>query len=172
MLLWSDVTCGPRLLNCRLPALGWSIREIRSHGCFLHYWWKEIQNFHVQACFHNRNKFTQKQNFKSWRVPMVLKLTNRLPNSTGLGREVLGPAPSSVGQRSAWSTVVRQIHFGRKKDPISGKSDLQYLLRNIIAKCSDFKNKETALQYFGSQLGFEVLLTPKFHTELAGEGIE
>ncbi len=59
-----------------------------------------------------------------------------------------------------------------KKDPISGKSDLQYSLRNITAECTDFKNEETALQYLGSQLGVQVLLTPKFHAELAGEGIE
>jgi hypothetical protein len=42
-----------------------------------------------------------------------------------------------VGERAAQSTVVRQIHFGRKKDPISGKSNFQNLLRNIIAECSD-----------------------------------
>ena len=47
------------------------------------------------------------------------------------------------------------------KNPISGKSDLQYLLRNIIAKCSDFKNEETALQYLGSQLGVQVLFNSK-----------
>ena len=34
-----------------------------------------------------------------------------------------------------------------KKDPITGRSDLQYLLQNLIAECSDFKDEETALQY-------------------------
>ncbi len=78
-----------------------------------------------------------------------------------------------MGERSAQSTVVRQIHIGRKKDTISGKGDLQNLLRNIIAECSDFKkNEETVLQYLGSQLGVQVRFTPKFHAELAGEGIE
>ena len=36
----------------------------------------------------------------------------------------------------------------------------------------DFKNKETALQYLGTQLGVRVELTPKIHAELAGEGVE
>ncbi|KAI2512933.1 hypothetical protein MHU86_1479 [Fragilaria crotonensis] len=59
-----------------------------------------------------------------------------------------------------------------KKDTISGKIDLRYSLRHLIAECADFKDEETALQYLGSQLGITVLLTPKFHAELAGEGIE
>ena len=32
--------------------------------------------------------------------------------------------------------------------------------------------EETALQYLGSQLGLQVMLTPEFHSEFAGEGIE
>ena len=59
------------------------------------------------------------------------------------------------------------------KNPISGNFDLQYSLRSIMAACHDFKNEETALQFLGSQLGVQVLLTPKCHAELlAGEGIE
>ncbi len=41
-----------------------------------------------------------------------------------------------------------------------------------MAECTDFKEEETALQYLGTQLGVRVQLTPKFHTELAGEGVE
>jgi hypothetical protein len=37
-----------------------------------------------------------------------------------------------------------------------------------MAECRDFKDKETALQDLGTQLGVEVILTPKFHAELAG----
>ena len=59
-----------------------------------------------------------------------------------------------------------------KKDTISGRIDLQYSLRHLIAECTDFKDEETALQFLGSQLGIKVLLTPKFHAELAGEGVE
>ena len=59
-----------------------------------------------------------------------------------------------------------------RKDNITGTIDLQYSLRNIMAQCTDFKHEETALQFLGSQLGVTVLLTPKFHAELAGEGVE
>ncbi|KAI2510951.1 hypothetical protein MHU86_3423 [Fragilaria crotonensis] len=41
-----------------------------------------------------------------------------------------------------------------------------------MAECTDFKHEETALQHLGSQHGVTVLLTPKFHAELAGEGVE
>jgi len=59
-----------------------------------------------------------------------------------------------------------------QKDAITGKVDLHYSLRSILGNCRDFKEEETALQYLGTQLGVAVLLTPKFHAELAGEGIE
>ncbi|KAI2509512.1 hypothetical protein MHU86_4889 [Fragilaria crotonensis] len=59
-----------------------------------------------------------------------------------------------------------------RKDNITGTIDLRYSLRNIMAECTDFKDEESALQYLGSQLGVTVLLTPKFHAELAGEGVE
>jgi hypothetical protein len=59
-----------------------------------------------------------------------------------------------------------------RKDSITGKVDLRYSLRHLLAECTDFKHEETALQYLGSQLGVMVLLTPKFHAELAGEGVE
>jgi hypothetical protein len=59
-----------------------------------------------------------------------------------------------------------------RKNVITGKVDLQYSLCQILANCRDFKEEETALQHLGRQLGVTVLLTPKFHAELAGEGVE
>jgi hypothetical protein len=41
-----------------------------------------------------------------------------------------------------------------------------------MSECHDFVNEETALQVLGGKLGLLVDRTPKFHTELAGEGIE
>ncbi|KAI2492861.1 hypothetical protein MHU86_21674 [Fragilaria crotonensis] len=58
-----------------------------------------------------------------------------------------------------------------RRNVITGKVDLQNSLRHIMANCRDFKD-ETALQHLGRQLGVTVLLTPKFHAELAGEGVE
>jgi hypothetical protein len=59
-----------------------------------------------------------------------------------------------------------------RKDAITGKVDVRYSLQHLMAKCCDFKDKETALQYQGTQRGVEVILTPKFCAELAGEGVE
>ena len=59
-----------------------------------------------------------------------------------------------------------------RKDTIPGKIDLQYSLCSLLGECKDFKEEETALQFLGTQLGVTVLLTPKFHVELAGEGVE
>jgi hypothetical protein len=59
-----------------------------------------------------------------------------------------------------------------RKDPITGNVNLRLSLRSILANCKDFKEEETALEYLGTQLGVTVKLTPKFHAELAGEGVE
>jgi hypothetical protein len=45
-------------------------------------------------------------------------------------------------------------------------------LKCLMASCLDFAEEMTALQHVGSELGVLVIITPKFHAELAGEGIE
>jgi hypothetical protein len=59
-----------------------------------------------------------------------------------------------------------------QKDTITGKIDLLYSLCSLLGKCRDLEKEETALQFLGTQLGVTVLLTPKFHAELAGEGVK
>jgi hypothetical protein len=46
--------------------------------------------------------------------------------------------------------------------------DIYWLSARTLLK----EQEETALQYLGSQLGVRVQLTPKFHAELAGKGVE
>jgi len=41
-----------------------------------------------------------------------------------------------------------------------------------MASCQDFAEELTALQHVGQVLGVTVHITPKFHAEMAGEGIE
>ena len=45
-------------------------------------------------------------------------------------------------------------------------------LKCLMASCLDFAEEMTALQHVGNELGVSVINTPKFHAELAGEGIE
>jgi hypothetical protein len=48
----------------------------------------------------------------------------------------------------------------------------EWSLRCLMASCLDFAEEMTALQHVGHELGVSVIITPKFHAELAGEGIE
>ena len=41
-----------------------------------------------------------------------------------------------------------------------------------MGHCQNFREEQTASQHLGSQLGVEVIFTPTFHCEFAGEGIE
>jgi hypothetical protein len=59
---------------------------------------------------------------------------------------------------------------GRRKN--SEIIDLNTSLRHIMGLCTDFINEEGMLQTIGKDLGVTVLLTPKCHAEIAGEGIE
>ena len=45
-------------------------------------------------------------------------------------------------------------------------------LKCLMASCLNFAEELTALQHVGQQLGVSVIITPKFHAELAGEGVE
>jgi hypothetical protein len=70
------------------------------------------------------------------------------------------------------TSSLEQYTLDGRKDPIAGGVNLRSSLCHILANCNDFKDEETALEYLGTQLGVTVKLTPKFHAELAGEGIE
>ena len=54
----------------------------------------------------------------------------------------------------------------------------KYVLRNLMEKCSDFKYEPTAMEYLFTQLSctnntaMKLLTSPKYHCEIAGEGIE
>ena len=48
----------------------------------------------------------------------------------------------------------------------------EWSLRVLMASCLDFAEEMTALQHVGNELGVAVIISPKFHAELAGEGIE
>ena len=58
-----------------------------------------------------------------------------------------------------------------KKDEL-GTVDNSTSLRHIMGMCTDFLNEEGMMQHIAKVLGVKVLLTPKCHAELAGEGVE
>jgi len=59
-----------------------------------------------------------------------------------------------------------------KKDPDSEGILQGSSLRALLDDCCDFKNELSALQLLGQEIGITVDATPKYHAELAGEGIE
>ncbi len=44
-------------------------------------------------------------------------------------------------------------------------------LKCLMASCFDFAKERTA-SHVGSQLGVSIIITPKFHAKLPGEGVE
>ena len=60
----------------------------------------------------------------------------------------------------------------RGRDDDDGNLDLDFSLLYLMESCLDFAEEITMLQHIGSELGVTVFTTPKFHAELAGEGVE
>jgi hypothetical protein len=59
---------------------------------------------------------------------------------------------------------------GRKG--VGGAIDESSSLRQTLTNCTDFRNELTHLQVMAEALGVKVDFTPKFHAEMAGEGVE
>jgi hypothetical protein len=58
-----------------------------------------------------------------------------------------------------------------KKDAF-GNVDESFNLRSLMEMCDDFLKEEGMMECVGRKLGVEVMLTPKCHAEIAGEGVE
>ena len=48
----------------------------------------------------------------------------------------------------------------------------EFSLQYLLGQCADFQNEVSQLEFVCKQLGATALITPKYHAELAGEGIE
>ena len=58
------------------------------------------------------------------------------------------------------------------KNVLTGIPDVKRSLKHIMSECHDFKNEMSVLEFTGESLGVKIDFAPKFHAELAGEGIE
>ena len=67
--------------------------------------------------------------------------------------------------------IVRNFAANGKKDK-DGNLIQNTSLKEIVANLPDFKSEITLLQYRALQLGVTVDCSPKYHPEIAGEGIE
>ena len=64
----------------------------------------------------------------------------------------------------------RDVMIRLSDEVLEGAED--WSLKCLMASCLDFAKEMTALQHVDSELRVSVLVTRKFHTEPAGEGIE
>jgi len=51
-------------------------------------------------------------------------------------------------------------------------TDYNYSLESLMESCLDFANEITELVAKGNEFGVQVIVTPNYHAEIAGEGIE
>lgn len=59
-----------------------------------------------------------------------------------------------------------------KKNKVTGVVDKNTSLRMILSQCEDFQHEVSLLVKIGRMMGLDVRLTPKTHSEIAGEAIE
>jgi hypothetical protein len=61
------------------------------------------------------------------------------------------------------------MHGKKDKD---GKIDQSTSLVWLLSQCLDFKEEVSAIRKFGDDIGMRIEQTPKYHAEIAGEGVE
>jgi len=69
-------------------------------------------------------------------------------------------------------STYKSMKLDGRKDPETGDIVKGTLLHALLEKCDDFKHELSMLQILGQEIGVAVDATPKYHAELAGEGIE
>jgi len=50
--------------------------------------------------------------------------------------------------------------------------DENFKYHDILQNLQDFREEMSSLEYYGSKIGIKIKLSPKYHPEIAGEGIE
>jgi hypothetical protein len=115
---------------------------------------KELQTF---ATRHGIDIFEDKQRVIGGWMGQPLGLLQVLWERGLISEALLDNKNWTVTRIQLLVKLTYSIHF-----------DIYWLSARTLLK----EQEETALQYLGSQLGVRVQLTPKFHAELAGEGVE
>ena len=67
--------------------------------------------------------------------------------------------------------IIEKYKLTGKNDDF-GIVDNSTSLRHMMTMCSDFLHEQGMMEFIGRKVGVEVILTPKCHAELAGEGVE
>ena len=68
-------------------------------------------------------------------------------------------------------TSIEKYKLTGKNDDF-GIVDNSTSLRHMMTMCSDFLHEQGMMEFIGQKVGVEVILTPKCHAELAGDGVE
>ena len=68
-------------------------------------------------------------------------------------------------------TSIEKYKLTGKNDDF-GIVDNSTSLRHMMTMCSDFLHEQGMMEFIGRKVGVEVILTPKCHAELAGDGVE
>ena len=102
----------------------------------------------------------------------------QVPTSTQISRVKEGWEGKSKGLvQVLWErglidvTKLNSYTLTGRKDSF-GLIECNTSLRHLMSLCSDFLNEQGMMQYIGTKLGVEVMLSPKCHAEIAGEGVE
>ncbi len=72
-----------------------------------------------------------------------------------------------VGQLERYTIDIAEDNNGKVLEGAESWS-----LKYLMASCLDFADELTALQHVGKEHAVSVIITPKFHAEMTGEGIE
>ena len=105
-----------------------------------------------------KDKKILKQNAKSKNIHLKKTVQEKVEGYVGKAKGL----KQIAWERGFWTRAQLQVRGGIKDEVIRAK----------IQECSDFANEVLQLQHIASKLSLAVVMTPKAHLELAGQGIE
>jgi hypothetical protein len=68
--------------------------------------------------------------------------------------------------------LVDKQYYTKQGKKVNGEIDERTSLVFILGECADFKNEVSVLQKIADKYNAVVWFTPKYHCEIAGEGVE
>jgi hypothetical protein len=101
-------------------------------------------------------------------IPVMITPTARTKNGwSGRGTGMLAAAYAR-----GWVDKNRLKSYQQMKYDEDGNLVKEFSLQYLLGECIDLKNESTQLEYTCLKRGATAIITPKYHAELAGEGIE
>jgi len=104
---------------------------------------------------------------------LVAEVKTKAANAgLSLFKNVAPTTDGYIGKAKGLKQIAWERGFWSKAELLQKGLVKEDVIRSRLATCHDFATKISQMQFIAQELGVEVVMTPKAHPELAGQGVE